>query len=93
MKISEDKIVFTLYNIGEKAHIVLNDDKCNYSCKERYCTFICPAGCFEYDDDQKKIVFSFEGCLECGSCRVACEKDAIDWSHPEGGYGVIYRLS
>ncbi|MEK6545549.1 MAG: ferredoxin family protein, partial [Nitrospinota bacterium] len=30
-----------------------------------------------------------EGCLECGTCRIACE--FIEWRNPKGGYGVCYR--
>ena len=93
MNISEDKIIFTAYNVDDKPHITLNEDVCNNKCKTRFCTFICPAGCFMYDEEQNKVVFSFEGCLECGTCRIACENDALDWNHPVGGYGVIYRIS
>lgn len=93
MNISEEKIILTAYNVDTKPHITLNEDICNSRCKIRFCTFICPAGCFVFDEDQNKVVFSFEGCLECGTCRIACDEKALDWNHPEGGYGVVFRLS
>ncbi|WP_148895814.1 4Fe-4S dicluster domain-containing protein [Geothermobacter ehrlichii] len=92
MNIAEEKIVFTAFNPDIKAHIVLNDEICISKCKERYCTFVCPASCFVYEEESSKVVFSFEGCLECGTCRISCEEGALDWNHPEGGYGVVFRL-
>jgi len=92
INITEEKIVFTAFNPDKKPHIVLNEEVCSNKCKEKYCTFVCPAGCFEHNEENGKVVFSFEGCLECGTCRIACEEDALDWNHPVGGYGVVFRL-
>jgi len=77
MNISEEKIILTAYNVDTKPHITLNEDICNSRCKIRFCTFICPAGCFVFDEDQNKVVFSFEGCLECGTCRIACDEKRL----------------
>jgi ferredoxin like protein len=38
------------------------------------------------------VIFSFEGCLECGSCRMICDRGAIDWTLPRGGFGVCYEF-
>jgi len=35
----------------------------------------------------------YETCLECGTCYVVCDKEAVDWNYPRGGYGVCYRLT
>ncbi|MBI3752904.1 MAG: hypothetical protein HY266_02515 [Deltaproteobacteria bacterium] len=40
-------------------------------------------------DEKENIAISFEACLECGTCRIACE--FIDWKNPRGGFGVCYR--
>lgn len=93
MKITDEKTMFTLYNTHKKPHIRINEEICSNVCKTRFCTFICPAGCFEYDEEQGRVIFSFEGCLECGTCLLSCEEKAIDWNYPEGGFGVIFRLS
>jgi ferredoxin like protein len=37
------------------------------------------------------MVFNCEGCLECGTCKVVCDRDAVSWRYPRGGYGVRYR--
>jgi len=63
MNISEEKIILTAYNVDTKPHITLNEDICNSRCKIRFCTFICPAGCFVFDEDQNKVVFRSRGVL------------------------------
>ena len=40
--------------------------------------------------NEVNIVISFEACLECGTCRIACE--FIDWRNPKGGFGVCFRF-
>ena len=50
----------------------------------------CPAECYKYIDG--KIVFSWLGCLECGTCRVLSHGKIVKgWHHPAGGVGVQYR--
>jgi len=93
MKLSEDKVIYSLYNVAKLPHIRINEEICRNLCKVKYCTFICPAGCFEYDDEHNRVIFSYEGCLECGTCMISCEEKALDWNYPEGGFGVIYRLT
>jgi len=51
---------------------------------------VCPAGGYSYREDEGLSV-AYENCLECGSCKIVCEFDNIDWSYPPGGFGVVYR--
>jgi ferredoxin like protein len=38
------------------------------------------------------VLFSYEGCVECGSCRIVCnELDNVGWTYPTGGFGIHYR--
>lgn len=54
------------------------------------CYEFCPAGCFEIVNG--KSVWQFpDFCLECGTCNYICPEDAISWSYPKGGEGIIYR--
>lgn len=71
-------------------HITCNAEAC-LSCEERSCLFFCPAGCFELDEDGV-VVFHYEGCHECGTCRVMCDKGIESWDYPQGGCGVVFRL-
>ena len=56
---------------------------------EKPCLYICPVQNYVIVDD--KLVFSWQGCVECGACRIACPHDAIEWEYPRGGFGVCFR--
>lgn len=87
MKI-EDKLAINKYDIDRDCHIKIEEETCR-ACRDRRCIPVCPAGCFSLRDED--TVFSFEGCLECGSCRIVCEKGAIDWTLPRAGFGICYQ--
>lgn len=72
------------------AHIVVDEQACA-ACQTRDCLYFCPAGCFELDDEGG-VAFHYEGCHECGTCRIACEKGIEAWRYPQGGRGVVFRL-
>ncbi len=84
----EEKLSVNKYDIDEEVHIRIHEDICK-KCEKQPCVSICPAQCFKLKGDH--ITFSFEGCLECGSCRVVCEEGAIDWTLPRGGLGICYQ--
>ena len=89
MEVRLDERLATLnFRLDPEPHIVIRQDLC-LTCVGRPCTVVCPAGLYEWDGAQ--IVHSCEGCLECGSCRVICPLEAIEWCYPLGGYGVCYR--
>ena len=52
---------------------------------------ICPAGCYS-KNEKTEVMLTIDGCLECGTCRVACGMDVLDWNYPEGGTGVQFRF-
>ena len=84
----EDKLAVNKYDIDKEIHIQLREDICK-RCEEFPCLYVCPAGCFKLSDDH--ITFSYEGCLECGSCRIVCPEDNIEWDYPVWGKGIIYK--
>ena len=51
---------------------------------------VCPAGLYS-ENEQGEIVLDIDGCLECGTCRLACGVEVLDWNYPEGGTGVQFR--
>jgi ferredoxin like protein len=85
---TEDKLAINKYDVDEDVHIRLDAEKCQ-ECESHSCLYICPAECFKWVEDH--ITFSYEGCLECGSCRIICDTDALDWNLPRGGFGVCYQ--
>lgn len=84
----EDRLYTVLFRADRERHITVMTERCE-ECLEKSCTHICPAGCYQLIDD--RIEYSYEGCLECGACRQVCEREAIDWKYPRGGFGVCFR--
>ena len=59
-------------------------------CEDRPCLVICPARLYRLKEGQ--ISFEYEGCLECGTCRVMCSANGItSWNYPRASFGVSYR--
>jgi len=87
----DNKLFLNTYNADTVSHLIIKDQVACTNCKEKPCTDFCPARVYEYKDD--KITVGFEGCLECGACRIACPHDNIDWNYPRGGFGVQFRLA
>jgi ferredoxin like protein len=52
---------------------------------------ICPAGLYS-ENDQGEVALVIDGCLECGTCRIACGIEVLEWSYPAGGEGVQFRF-
>jgi len=85
----DDKLALDLYHVDKDAHIKVDQEICN-KCPHRACLHICPVE--NYKLEEGKVVFSWEGCLECGTCRIVCDQGAIEWDYPKGGYGISYRF-
>jgi len=52
---------------------------------------VCPAGLYALNEDGS-VTLTIDGCLECGTCRIACGPEVLDWNYPEGGAGVQFRF-
>ena len=53
---------------------------------------VCPAALYKRDADGVKS-FDYAGCLECGTCRIACGDTSVKkWKYPEATMGVEYRF-
>jgi ferredoxin like protein len=89
----DDLFDYTSFNVDREPHIVLDASRCD-ACTARPCTTTCPAACYAWSESDRKVTFVFEGCLECGTCYVVCEKRAFTrWRYPRGGFGVSYRMT
>jgi ferredoxin like protein len=51
----------------------------------------CPAGLYS-ENDKGEVVISVDGCLECGTCLLACGEELLEWHYPSGGSGVQFRF-
>jgi ferredoxin like protein len=87
----EERLNSNAWDVSQRPHIrIIDPDKCR-KCDAKPCTFLCPARCYILSQDGT-VLFSHEGCLECGTCRVVCPNNAIEWTYPRSGYGVQYRF-
>jgi ferredoxin-like protein FixX len=56
------------------------------------CVNICPMELWELKKSKAFISPDYtEKCVECGSCWLVCESNAIEFRYPEGGTGVIWE--
>lgn len=86
-----EKLFLVRFKVDSTSHLILNKDVC-LDCVDRTCLVICPSEVYKWTEGQPEITISYEGCLECGACRIACKDNAIDWRNPKGGFGVCYRF-
>ena len=85
----DDALNADVWDVDAKPHIEVDAGKCT-SCTTRPCITICPANTFVLLEG--KVLHSYEGCLECGTCRIICPMAAITWRYPLSGRGVQYRF-
>lgn len=86
----QEKLDLVRFRVDKESHIKLDSALCQ-KCELRACLWVCPAGLFTLSGDE--LLLSYEGCLECGACYLACPQGAIQWNYPKGGYGVCFRES
>ena len=88
----ESKLGLDVFQIdGEQAHIQIDQEICRTRCTTHDCLHVCPANLYT-QNDAGDIVVDYEGCLECGTCLIACQEGALTWHYPRAGYGVQYRF-
>ena len=86
----DEKLSVDKYDVDEgNAHIELVEDPAD--AEFRKLVLVCPAALYKVDEDGAKS-FDYAGCLECGTCRIACGDTIVaKWTNPRGGMGVAYR--
>lgn len=74
----------------ENAHIVVEQDADMEEFKKL--VRVCPAALYKIDEEGNQS-FDYAGCLECGTCRIACEGGIIEkWVNPGPTMGIEYRF-
>lgn len=87
----EDKLYLIGYNVDHDfSHLDISDPEACKSCEKKQCTYVCPASVYTYDEKEDRISINYDACVECGTCRIAC--DFISWKYPRGGFGVLYKF-
>ena len=86
----EDKLFVNSFKVNaNQPHLKIRDRSMCKKCVKKPCLFVCPVK--NYKKPNGTVELSWEGCLECGSCRIACKRGAIEWNYPQGGFGIKYR--
>ncbi|MGI6217140.1 MAG: hypothetical protein ACOYIK_05960 [Coriobacteriales bacterium] len=53
---------------------------------------VCPASLYKITENGD-CLFEYAGCLECGTCRIACGSTIVrKWENPQPTMGVQYRF-
>lgn len=89
MKI-EEKLAIDAFKNDAESHITLDQEKCK-TCRERFCIYSCPASLYELNEETREMQVEFAGCLECGTCMIACTYGSVTWVYPRDEFGVQYR--
>ncbi len=80
------------YKADQQPHITVPDATiCLNKCKDKPCLTGCPAQVYTWEAEKKKVIVSYENCIECGACRMLCPFDNIKCFWPRGGFGVQYK--
>lgn len=90
----DELISVNKFNVDEEnAHIELADELSKLDDEEfGKLIRVCPAGLYRQDEDGSRA-FDYAGCLECGTCRIACEATIVKkWDQPAPFCGVSYRF-
>jgi len=87
-KTIEEKLETVKINADSESHLIIDKETCR-KCKTKVCLYICPAKVYNEDEQNSTIIVNYENCLECGTCKIACDK--IEWRYPRAKFGVSYK--
>jgi ferredoxin like protein len=84
------KLGLNVFKENEHFHIEINPGMENDP-RLLYGVLTCPAGLYSVNAEGK-VELSVDGCLECGTCKIACGDEVLSWRYPDGASGVQYRF-
>jgi len=87
----ETKLGLDVFKIDKDAHIIIDQEICR-SCEDKFCLYVCPGKLYSVNRETEEMEVECSGCLECGSCRIACIHGALEWNYARGGFGIQYRF-
>jgi ferredoxin like protein len=87
---TDAKLGLDVFKVDKEPHITIDKTKCK-DCRDQPCLTVCPANLYSLTP-AGELAVNFEGCLECGTCRIVCEGGGIKWVNPRGGFGLQLRF-
>lgn len=88
----EDKLFLVTFTPDTESHLSVKDQAVCRRCTDKPCISGCPADVWEHNEAKDEVHAAFEGCLECGTCRIICPYANLEWRYPRGGFGVKYKF-
>lgn len=83
------KLGLDVFKESKEPHIKIKPG-CEADPRLKKAVLVCPAGL--YSENQGKVELTIDGCLECGTCLIACGSAVLEWNYPAGGSGVQFRF-
>jgi ferredoxin like protein len=88
----DDNLMLLKYYVDEnEAHLQIVSPQVCINCEKKACLYFCPAGAYQVQASGQ-VQIAYQSCIECGSCRLMCPHNNINWKYPRGGYGVAYKF-
>lgn len=84
------KLGLNVFKEDKKFHIRIKAGREKDICLKK-AVLVCPAGLYT-ENEKEEVVLSVDGCLECGTCLLACGPEVLEWNYPSGGAGVQFRF-
>jgi len=82
------KLGINVFKPGHQPHIRIKPGV-EMDARLRKAVAVCPAGLYSVDEEGK-VVLDIDGCLECGTCRIACGPELLEWYYPEAAIGFLF---
>lgn len=85
-----ESLAHNRYHPADFSHIVLSETITDAQCD--LLEKMCPAGLFQRNGNGQ-LTFQYQGCLECGCCRLITAGEIIvKWQFPPSGSGIALRF-
>jgi len=84
----EDLLQRDVWDVDEARHIEVLDQR---GLPIKALLLLCPMGCYTMAGE--RLLMSYEGCVECATCRVLSNPHQIRWEYPRSGRGIQYRFT
>ena len=88
----DDRLFTVAFKHDEESHLKIKDKKICLDCEGKWCTHICPAQVYRWDEELREVIISWENCLEMAACISGCPFQNIEFRYPKGGKGVEFRF-
>ena len=87
----DDRLFLVTFKHAKESHLHILDKQVCVKCEGQWCTHMCPAQVYNWNEKKKEIIISWENCLETAACLTGCPFENITFDYPKGGKGVEFR--